>query len=157
MSVIQLPRQSQMRNQNENHKTASPQFHFLQETLSNSFIFLMPCIILDPIPRLLLVGNDSKGRENKLSSVFKWLCSSFLLICAVGKRMWRKGIPPKRTCYINQGEKSSNLPMVSMVSLSSISSWALGMSMCILSVCCCLLSVSDVLVFLLKTKEKWRH
>lgn len=64
MSVIQLPSESQMRNQNENHKAASPQLHF-QETLSNSFIFLMPRIILDPILRLLLVGNDSKGRKKK--------------------------------------------------------------------------------------------
>lgn len=47
----------------------------------------------------------------------------------------------------------STLPMVSMVSLSSIRSWARGMSMCIRSVCCCLLKVSDVRVFLLGTKE----
>lgn len=42
------------------------------------------------------------------------------------------------------------LPIVSMVSLSSMRSWARGMSMCILSVCCCLFTVSGVLVFLLR-------
>lgn len=42
------------------------------------------------------------------------------------------------------------LPIVSMVSRSSIRSCARGMSMCILSVCCCLFTVSGVLVFLLK-------
>lgn len=40
-------------------------------------------------------------------------------------------------------------PIVSMVSLSSMRSWALGMSMCILNVCCCLFTVSGVRVFLL--------
>lgn len=79
MSVIQLPRQSQMRNQNENHKTASPQLYFLQETLSNSFIFLMPCIILDPILRLLLVEMTQRGGKinpvqfsNYFVALFSW-------------------------------------------------------------------------------------
>lgn len=53
-----------------------------------------------------------------------------------------------------EDKPNNNLPMVSIVSLSSIRSCALGMSMCILSVCCCLLSVSDVRVFLLETKER---
>lgn len=46
-----------------------------------------------------------------------------------------------------------SLPTVSMVSLSSISSWALGMSMCIRSVCCCLLIGSGGRVFLLENTE----
>lgn len=87
MSGIQLPSQSQMRNQYENHKTASRQLHFLQETLSNSFIFLMSCIILEPIQRLLLLGNDSNGRKKKQPClVFKLLYSSFILMCAAVKR-----------------------------------------------------------------------
>lgn len=45
------------------------------------------------------------------------------------------------------------LPTVSMVSLSSISSWALGMSMCIRRVCCCLLIGSGGRVFLLANRE----
>lgn len=43
-----------------------------------------------------------------------------------------------------------NSPTVSMVSLSSMSSWARGMSMCMRRVCCCLFMVSDGLVFLLR-------
>lgn len=52
---------------------------------------------------------------------------------------------------VQSGQRGS-LPMVSIVSLSSIRSWALGMSMCILRVCCCLLRVSEVRVFLLGRK-----
>lgn len=105
MSVIQLPSQSQMRNQNENHKTASPQLRFLQETLSNSFIFLISCIILDSILRLLLAGNDSKGKKKKISSVFKLLCSSFLLMCAVGKRCGVKGFHLKEPVTLTREKK----------------------------------------------------
>lgn len=47
------------------------------------------------------------------------------------------------------GSWQDALPIVSMVSRSSIRSCARGMSMCILSVCCCLFTVSGVLVFLL--------
>lgn len=48
-----------------------------------------------------------------------------------------------------------SLPTVSMVSLSSMRSWALGMSMCMRSVCCCLLIGSAGRVFLLRsTKQK---
>lgn len=75
-------------------------------------------------------------------------------MCAAGKRCGLKGFHLKEPVILTREKKNSDLPMVSMVSLSSISSCALGMSMCILSVCCCLLRVSDVLVFLLKTKEK---
>lgn len=104
MSVIQLPSQSQMRNQNENHKAASPQLHFLQKTPSNSFIFLMSCIILDPLPRLLSVGNDSKGRK-KFSSVFKLHRSSFLLMCAVGKRCGGKEFHLKEAITLTRRKK----------------------------------------------------
>lgn len=51
------------------------------------------------------------------------------------------------------GLLSHILPIVSMVSRSSMRSWALGMSMCILNVCCCLFTVSGVRVFLLKKKK----
>ena len=48
-----------------------------------------------------------------------------------------------------------SLPTVSMVSLSSMRSCALGMSMCMRSVCCCLLIGSAGRVFLLRsTKQK---
>lgn len=48
-----------------------------------------------------------------------------------------------------------SIPTVSMVSLSSIRSWALGISMCMRSVCCCLFIGSVGRVFLLaKTKQK---
>jgi len=63
MPVIQLYSQSQKRNQNENHKTASLHLHFLQVALSTSFIFLMSCIIINTVLRLLEVENDSKGRK----------------------------------------------------------------------------------------------
>lgn len=43
-----------------------------------------------------------------------------------------------------------SLPTVSIVSLSSIRSWALGISMCMRSVCCCLLIGSAGRVFLLQ-------
>lgn len=49
------------------------------------------------------------------------------------------------------GERNS--PTVSMVSLSSMSSCARGMSMCMRRVCCCLFMVSDGLVFLLWKKK----
>lgn len=49
-----------------------------------------------------------------------------------------------------EGSWEDVLPIVSMVSRSSIRSCARGMSMCILSVCCCLFTVSGVLVFLLR-------
>lgn len=68
-------------------------------------------------------------------------------------------------CHLQEGEEQSGegacldgrggawqdvVPIVSMVSRSSIRSCARGMSMCILSVCCCLFTVSGVLVFLLR-------
>ena len=65
MPVIQLPSQSQKRNQNENHKTASLHLHFLQAALPTTFIFLMSCIILNTVLRLLKVENYSKGRKKK--------------------------------------------------------------------------------------------
>lgn len=80
MPVIQLPSQRQMRDQYENHKTASPQLHFPQETLSNSFIFLMSCIILDPILRLLLLGNDSKGSRKKTKNNLVWFSNYFVVL-----------------------------------------------------------------------------
>lgn len=145
MSVIQLPSQSQMRNQNENHKTASPQLRFLQETLSNSFIFLISCIILDSILRLLLAGNDSKGRK-KISSVFKLLCSSFD-VCS-REKVWSKGIPSKRACYINQGKKaqvyqwspwcpSPQSAAVLWECLCASSVFAAAYSVCLTSWCSC--------------------
>lgn len=72
----------------------------------------------------------------------------------------------RQTCHLQNGGKDFKyrpyftlrctrltlraLPIVSMVSLSSMRSCALGMSMCILSVCCCLFTVSGVRVFLLR-------
>lgn len=47
------------------------------------------------------------------------------------------------------------LPTVSIVSLSSIRSWALGISMCMRSVCCCLFIGSAGRVFLLQ--QGWRR
>lgn len=44
---------------------------------------------------------------------------------------------------------AANSPTVSIVSLSSMRSWALGMSMCMRNVCCCLFRVSEGRVFLL--------
>lgn len=56
-----------------------------------------------------------------------------------------------------RGLTSRILPIVSMVSLSSMRSWALGMSMCILNVCCCLFTVSGVRVFLLRRLMRKIH
>lgn len=98
----------------------------------------------------------SGSPQSRCQSVTQWIC-----------HLWGRKYPGSLAkCIKNRKQKCSflygctlvvSLPTVSMVSLSSIRSWALGMSMCMRSVCCCLFIGSVGRVFLLGNthNRKW--
>lgn len=104
----------------------------------------------------LWMTSVSGSPQSRCQSVTPWIC-----------HLWGRKYPGSLAkCIKNRKQKCSflygctlvvSLPTVSMVSLSSIRSWALGMSMCMRSVCCCLFIGSVGRVFLLGNthNRKW--
>lgn len=108
----------------------------------------------------LWMTSVSGSPRSRYQSVTQWTCRLWTATKTSSALNNQVHLPNaflwKNKCSFLYGSSLAvSLPTVSMVSLSSIRSWALGMSMCMRSVCCCLFIGSAGRVFLLvNTKHK---